>query len=94
MTAIGGGGIGKKLVQFVSGNGGGRSAVQITNGVDAVTAGGGGGGSECHISNPAQDCGGGGGNSAEYDMHLLYSFYEAPQQSRVEYSRVQQSRVE
>lgn len=37
--------------------GGGRSAIQIVSGVDAVTAGGGGGGSGCQ---KAASCGGGG----------------------------------
>lgn len=37
--------------------GGGRSAIQIVSGVDAVTAGGGGGGSGCQ---KAAFCGGGG----------------------------------
>lgn len=37
--------------------GGGRSAVQLVNGTDAVDAGGGGGGGDCDI---AVDCGGGG----------------------------------
>lgn len=37
--------------------GGGRSAIQIVSGVDAVTAGGGGGGSDCQRT---ASCGGGG----------------------------------
>lgn len=37
--------------------GGGRSAVQLVNGTDAVDAGGGGGGGDCDIT---LDCGGGG----------------------------------
>jgi hypothetical protein len=37
--------------------GGGRSAVQIADGTDAVTAGGGGGGADCRLD---RFCGGGG----------------------------------
>ena len=32
-----------------AGGGGGRTAIQLTNGVDAVVAGGGGGGAACYI---------------------------------------------
>jgi hypothetical protein len=32
-----------------SGGGGGRTAIQLINGVDAVVAGGGGGGAVCYI---------------------------------------------
>ena len=62
MAAFGGGGIGQRIPYFISGSGGGRSAVQVTKGVDAVTAGGGGGGSDCFKDTPVQDCGGGGGD--------------------------------
>ena len=31
------------------GGGGGRTAIQLTNGVDAVVAGGGGGGAGCYV---------------------------------------------
>ena len=41
---------------FVLG-GGGRSAIQLVRGVDAVDAGGGGGGGDCAVE---IDCGGGG----------------------------------
>ena len=37
--------------------GGGRSAIQIVNGTDVVTAGGGGGGADCQVQH---FCGGGG----------------------------------
>lgn len=37
--------------------GGGRSAVQIVDGTDVVTAGGGGGGADCRVD---KFCGGGG----------------------------------
>jgi hypothetical protein len=42
-------GIGKSYHPDVSaGGGGGRTAIQLTNGVDTVVAGGGGGGAACY----------------------------------------------
>ena len=47
----------KSKVFLINLGGGGRSAIQIVSGVDAVTAGGGGGGSDCQKT---ALCGGGG----------------------------------
>jgi len=42
-------GIGKSShADLSAGGGGGRTAIQLTNGVDAVVAGGGGGGAGCY----------------------------------------------
>ena len=48
--------------------GGGRSAVQVVSGVDALTAGGGGGGSDC-LKTVA--CGGGGTACLESRLSAL-----------------------
>ena len=50
-------------------DGGGRSAVQIFNGTDVVTAGGGGGGADCK---PDQFCGGGGTDSSGQYFRLTF----------------------
>jgi len=49
-TSIGGGGSGISHgnTAWSVGGGGGRTAIQLTNGVDSVVAGGGGGGGGCH----------------------------------------------
>lgn len=52
---------------FITLGGGGRSAVQVVAGVDALTAGGGGGGADCLKS---VQCGGGGN---VYPDNPLYS---------------------
>ena len=39
-----------------AGGGGGRTAIQLTNGVDAVVAGGGGGGAGCYTTPSATAC--------------------------------------
>ena len=44
--------------------GGGRSAIQIVNGTDVVTAGGGGGGADCKVEH---FCGGGGKHQSIID---------------------------
>lgn len=44
-------------LSFMQIGGGGRSAVQIVDGTDVVTAGGGGGGADCRVD---RFCGGGG----------------------------------
>jgi hypothetical protein len=39
-----------------AGGGGGRTAIQLTNGVDAVVAGGGGGGAGCYTTPSVTAC--------------------------------------
>ena len=63
MSAFGGGGMGVTGGTWSSAGGGGRSAIQLSIGVDAVTAGGGGGGGGYQVGyasgSVAGGCGGG-----------------------------------
>ena len=52
--------------------GGGRTAIQLINGTDLVTAGGGGGGSNCEIS---ESCGGGGDKAFIFLIWLDFCFF-------------------
>jgi hypothetical protein len=47
-----------------AGGGGGRTAIQLTNGVDAVVAGGGGGGAACYACS---------GVSGTYTLYVIVS---------------------
>lgn len=55
------------LSESLSTGGGGRSAIQLVNGSDAVTAAGGGGAADC---SPTKYCGGGGESLHLMDCHL------------------------